>query len=113
MGRLLRPVFVLKQIGSILTNELIEGDYSYAENWNRLIRGYMYSENPELSIYDESYHRDKLIEIKRKHPDYIRFLTDNQSQIEYIDSMETEGFLISKDIYSIDKEYIILKYIRV
>ena len=104
-GRLLRPIFVLKQIGSILTNELIEGDYSYAENWNRLIRGYMYSEDPELSIYDETYHREKLMEIKRKYPDYMTFLRDNQSQIEYIDSMETEGFLISKDIYSIDKEY--------
>ena len=96
-GRLLRPIFVLKKIGSLLTNELIEGDYQYATNWDHLIRGYMYNINPELSIYDETYHKEIFMDIKRKHPDYIDFLRNNQSQIEYIDSMETEGFFIAKD----------------
>jgi len=32
-------------------------------------------------------------------------LMDNQAQIEYIDPLETEGFLIAKSIYSLDKEY--------
>ena len=35
----------------------------------------------------------------------ISYLEDNQSQIEYVDPLETEGFFISKSIYSIDKEY--------
>jgi len=104
-GRLLRPIFVLKKIGSLLTNELIEGDYTYAKNWFSLIRGCMNQINPDLSIYNENYHRDTFNEIKRKYPDYIQYLKENQAQIEYIDSMETEGFLIAKDMYSIDKEY--------
>jgi DNA-directed RNA polymerase II subunit RPB2 len=105
-GRLLRPVFVLKKIGSKYTNELIEGDYSYAKNWTRLIRGYMYDIDPSLSIYDETYYRDELQKIKNKYKtNYIDYLIENQSVIEYIDSMETEGLLIAKDIYSIDKAY--------
>ena len=104
-GRLLRPVFVLKKIGPKYTNELIEGNYTYAENWDKLIRGSMYELNPDLSVYDERYFREELQELKMKNKDYIQYLEDHQSQIEYIDSMESEGLLISKDIYSIDKKY--------
>ena len=105
-GRLLRPVFVLKKIGSKYTNELIEGNYSYAKNWTRLIRGYMYDIDPSLSIYDETYHREELQKIKDKYTNnYIDYLIENQSVIEYIDSMETEGLFIARDIYSIDKKY--------
>ena len=105
-GRLLRPILVLKKIGSLNTNELIEGNYEYASNWNKLIRGsHMYQKNPELSIYDESYFKDELDDIKLKNPDYIQYLEDNQAQIEYIDSIESQNFFISKDIYSIDKDY--------
>ena len=105
-GRLLRPILVLKKIGSLNTNELIEGNYEYASNWNKLIRGsHMYQKNPELSIYDESYFKDELDDIKLKYPDYIQYLEDNQAQIEYIDSIESQNFFISKDIYSIDKDY--------
>ncbi len=105
-GRLLRPIFVLKTIGSKLTNELIEGNYSYASNWNKLIRGtHMYQKYPDLSVYDEKYYKEELDDIKLKYPDYLQYLEDNQSQIEYIDSVESQCFFISKDIYSIDKEY--------
>ena len=105
-GRLLRPVFVLKKIGKNRTNELIEGDYNYASNWNKLIRGnYMYNKYPDLSIYDEKYYKEELKDIKLKNPDYLQYLEDNQSQIEYIDSIESQCFFIACDIYSIDKEY--------
>lgn len=105
-GRLLRPLLVLKKIGLKYTNKLIEGDYSYAKNWTRLIRGHMYDIEPELSIYDERYHRSELMNIKSKYPtSYLDFLEDSQSMIEYIDSMETESLFIAKDIYSIDKKY--------
>ena len=105
-GRLLRPVFVLKQMGSILSNELIEGNFSYMSHWNHLIRGeHIFDLYPELSVYDEMYHRDEFMKIKEKYEDYISYLQDNISQIEYIDPLETEGFFISKSIYSIDKEY--------
>lgn len=105
-GRLLRPVFVLKRMGSIISNELIEGNFSYANHWNHLIRGeHMYKINHEMSVYDEIYHREEFMDIKLKYKDYLSYLEDNQSQIEYIDPLETEGFLISPSIYSIDKEY--------
>ena len=105
-GRLLRPVFVLKQMGSKITNNLIEGDYSYAKNWERLIRGYIYDINPEISIYDETYHRDEYLELKKKYKtNYIDFLVEKQSMIEYIDSLETESLFISRDINTINKGY--------
>jgi len=105
-GRLLRPVFVLRTMGSKRSNNLIEGDFSYMTHWNHLIRGnYMYTIDSEMSVYNELYHRKELNEIKEKYEDYILYLEDNQSQIEYIDPLETEGLFISKDIYSIDKGY--------
>ena len=105
-GRLLRPLLVLKSIGSLKTNELIEGNYEYASNWNKLIRGsHMYKKYPDLSIYDESYFKEELDDIKLKYPDYLQYLEDNQAQIEYIDSIESQNFFISKDIYSINKDY--------
>ena len=105
-GRLLRPIFVLKRMGSIISNELIEGDFNKMTHWNHLIRGeHMFQIDPEMSIYDEKYHRDEFMKIKDTKEDYISYLEDNQSQIEYVDPLETEGFFISKSIYSIDKEY--------
>ena len=105
-GRLLRPVFVLRRMGSIISNPLIEGDFQKMNTWNHLIRGeHMYKIDPKMSVYDESYFREEFMDIKMRYPDYISYLTDNQAQIEYIDPLETEGFFISKSIYSIDKEY--------
>ena len=105
-GRLLRPVLVLQKRGPLISNELIEGNYAYASSWERLIRGkHMYDKYPKFSIYDETYHRDELELIKVSHPNFIEFLENNQSQIEYIDSIETFNLLIAKDIYSIDKDY--------
>ena len=105
-GRLLRPVLVLKKMGSKVSCPLIEGDFSKMSSWNHLIRGeHMYRLDPEMSIYDERYHRDEFMIIKDKHEDYLSYLEDNASQIEYIDPLETEGFLIGKSIYSLDKEY--------
>ena len=105
-GRLLRPLLVLKKVGPGKTNELIDGNYDCASNWNKLIRGsHMYKKYPDLSIYDERYFKEELDDIKLKYPDYIQYLEDNQSQIEYIDSIESLNFFISKDIYSIDKDY--------
>ena len=75
-------------------------------HWNHLIHGeHMFQLDSEMSIYDEKYYRDEFMKIKEKYEDYISYLEDNQSQIEYIDPLETEGFFIAKSIYSIDKEY--------
>lgn len=105
-GRLLRPIFLLRKMGSLLSNPLIEGDYSKMDSWNHLIRGeHMYKLNPEMSIYDETYYREEFMDIKLKYPNYIDYLIDNQSMIEYVDPLESEGLFISKSIHSIDKEY--------
>tara|TARA_B100000900_G_scaffold416092_1_gene449021 strand:- start:413 stop:4141 length:3729 start_codon:yes stop_codon:yes gene_type:complete len=103
-GRLLRPIFVLRKIGPLKTNELIEGNHNWATEWNRLIRGkHMYDKYPEFSIYDDTYHKQELQEIKELHEDYLLYLEDHQSQIEYVDPLETEAFLIGKSIDSLDK----------
>jgi DNA-directed RNA polymerase II subunit RPB2 len=104
-GRLLRPIFTLKTIGPKRTNELIEGDFSLAKSWTRLTRGYIGEKYQDISIYDERYFRGDLQGIKMKHEDYMRWLEDNQSPVEMIDPLETEGFLIGKDMYMLDKMY--------
>ena len=104
LGRLLRPVLVLRK-GEKPTNPLIEGDYSYLKHWQRVIRGYMYTIDPEISIYNESYFRDELQTVKTLNPDFLQFLEDNQAMIEYIDPLESEGVFIGKDMYSLDKPY--------
>jgi DNA-directed RNA polymerase II subunit RPB2 len=102
-GRLLRPCLVLKTIGPKRTNELIEGDFSLALSWRKLTRGYQGENVKDLSIYDERYFKEELDLLKKKHPDYLLFLEDNQSMVELIDPLESEGFFVAKDIYSIDK----------
>ena len=48
-------------MGSKISNNLIEGDFSYLTHWNHLIRGnYMYTIDPEMSVYDELYHQREL-----------------------------------------------------
>ena len=65
----------------------------------------MFKKYPDQSIYDERYFREDLLKVKATHSDFISFLEDHISQIEYIDSMETNNFLIARSIYSIDKDY--------
>ena len=105
-GRLLRPVFLLKRMGSLISNPLLEGDYDKMNTWDHLIKGeHMYRLNQTMDIYDETYHRDEFMDIKLKHPNYIEYLIENQCMIEYIDPLESEGIFIGKSIHSIDKEY--------
>ena len=105
-GRLLRPIFLLQKRGSMISNALIEGDYSKMDNWNHLIHGeHIYKMDPEKSIYDDTYYRDEFMDIKLKYPNYIDYLIQNQCMIEYVDPLETEGIFICKSIHSIDKEY--------
>ena len=105
-GRLLRPVFLLKRMGSLISNPLLEGDYDKMNTWDHLIKGeHMYRLDSKMNIYDETYHRDEFMDIKLKHPNYIEYLIENQSMIEYVDPLESEGIFIGKSIHSIDKEY--------
>ena len=101
-GRLLRPIFVLKEKNGQKINDLINGDYSLMKNWNTCIHGYI----KNTSIYNNNYYKKELNEFKNIHgKNYINKLEEYSAPIEYIDSIESEYSFIAKDIYSIDKNY--------
>jgi len=101
-GRIIRPVLFLKINKDFEKyNEFIDGDYTFLENWNKAIHGYMYKMKPDISVYENEYFGDILNEIKEREDNYIEFLEANASPIEYIDSLETENALIAKDVNSI------------
>jgi DNA-directed RNA polymerase II subunit RPB2 len=100
-GRIVRPVFVLRDD---LSNDLISGSTEKIENWSKCIHGFIYTLYPQISIYDNTYHRDVLNELKGK-KDFMKELEKHQSPIEYIDSLESDYSFIAKDYRSIDKQY--------
>jgi len=104
-GRIIRPIFVLKTDDkNNKINELIQGNYDLLSNWKKAIHGYMYQIDKNISIYSNDYYKDVLDDIKKDNKDFIKFLEDNSAPIEYIDSIESEFTLISKDIYSINNK---------
>jgi DNA-directed RNA polymerase II subunit RPB2 len=106
-GRIIRPVFYLKSDPEgNKYNELISKDYSYIETWSKAIHGLLYNvEGITPSVYDTKYYKEILDNIKNTKDDFMRYLETNAACIEYIDSIESENAFISKDIYSIDKNY--------
>tara|TARA_B100000900_G_scaffold12537_2_gene10096 strand:- start:1630 stop:5388 length:3759 start_codon:yes stop_codon:yes gene_type:complete len=106
-GRIIRPVFYLKSDpDGNKYNELISKDYSYIETWSKAIHGLLYNvEGIRPSVYDTKYYKEILDNIKNTKDDFMRYLETNAACIEYIDSIESENAFISKDIYSIDKNY--------
>ena len=61
------------------------------------------------------YYREEFLEIRKKYADIVDFLEKKQSKLEYIDSIESENFFISKDlfIHVIKKNILIVNYIQV
>ena len=106
-GRIIRPVFYLKSDPEgNKYNELISKDYSYIETWSKAIHGLLYNvEGITPTVYDTKYYKEILDNIKNTKDDFMRYLETNAACIEYIDSIESENAFISKDIYSIDKNY--------
>jgi len=104
-GRIVRPILVLKydKDGKKI-NDLIQGKNELLENWDKLIHGYLYGKE-DVSVYSDDYYKQYLDDIKKKEPNYLEFLQEKASPIEYIDSTESEFLFIAKDIYSIDKDY--------
>ena len=103
-GRIIRPVLFLKTNSDLEKyNEFISGDYDKLENWNKCIHGYIYTINPEVSVYDNTYYKDILLNIKESEDNYLEFLEENASPIEYLDSLETENSFIAKDVNSINE----------
>ena len=95
-GRIIRPVLFLKTNSEYEKhNELIEGNYTSLENWNKCIHGFMYIVDPNVSVYDNTYHKNVIDEIKKVEDNYLEFLELNASPIEYLDSLETENTFIA------------------
>ena len=58
-GRLLRPIFLLQKNGSMISNRLIEGDYSKMNTWNHLIHGeHIYKLDPNCEDCRLSCYKD-------------------------------------------------------
>ena len=102
-GRILRPILVLRNRDGSKSNDLIENDLSSATTWDNLFGGYIFQEKGIVNNKN-IYYRDEFLEIKKKYADTIDFLEKKQGKLEYIDSIESEDFFISKDIYSCDKK---------
>ena len=70
-------------------NELISKDYSYIETWSKAIHGLLYDiEGITPSVYDTKYYKEILNNIKTTKDDFMRYLEEKASCIEYIDSIE-------------------------
>ncbi len=96
-GRIIRPVFRLKENSDgDKYNELINGDYSHITSWKKAIHGYLYELYKDINFSSNSYYKDELANLKKK-TNYIEILEEKASVLEYIDSIETENLLISKD----------------
>ena len=102
-GRIVRPVFSLKDDQS---NALLAGDLTLLSSWKKATHGYMHSiKGDNISITTNDYFKEELNDIKEKNLDFIKFLEENQSVIEYIDPYESNYALIARDYRSIDKAY--------
>ena len=106
-GRMVRPLLIIHyDSDNEPYNNLINSETPNIVNWKQLIHGYMYSINQNITVYDNKYYRNELLQLKEKYgEEYINVLEDNASQIEYIDSIESESSFISKGIYSIIKNH--------
>jgi len=100
-GRIVRPVFVLNKDK---TNNILLGSIETLKNWSQLIHGYIYNLNPDVSPFDNTYYQTELNELKQS-GDFMKVLEENQSSIEYIDSLESNYSFIAKGYQSIDKDY--------
>ena len=100
-GRIVRPVFALK---GDLSNELLSGSTKTMANWSNMIHGYMYTLQPDISPYSNTYYKNELDELK-KGKDFMKELEKYQAPLEYIDSLESDYSFIAKDYKSIDKQY--------
>jgi len=98
-GRIMRPVFYLKTNKDGKYNELIDGKYEYIETWKRAIHGYLYKDT--IDYETSQFFEEELNELKDRvttnQLDLLEELEKYAAPIEYIDSIETEGFLISRD----------------
>jgi DNA-directed RNA polymerase II subunit RPB2 len=98
-GRIMRPVFYLKTNSKGKYNELIDGKYEYIQSWKHAIHGYLLRDTIDFetaSFFEEEFNGFKT-KCQTDGADLYEELEKNASPIEYIDSIETENFLIARD----------------
>jgi len=106
-GRIIRPIFHLKtNKNGEKYNKLIEKDYSLIKSWNHAIHGLLYhNDSVNVDFYTSKYFKEELEKIKSENEDYLGYLEENSAPLEYIDSIESENSLISRDMYDIKSEH--------
>ena len=97
-GRIIRPIFRLRNKNGKKFNSLINKDYTKLRNWKTCIHG-IQSNNPNINYNTPTYFKELLNEIIGNHKDkFLDYLDEMSAPIEYIDSLETEDSLISKSM---------------
>jgi len=106
-GRIIRPIFHLKtNKNGEKYNKLIEKDYSLIESWDKAIHGLLYNyDSVKVDFYTSKYFKEELEKIKSEHEDYLGYLEEVSAPLEYIDSIESENSLISRDMFSIGADH--------
>ena len=77
--------------------------------WNEAILGYMIKKVKTIEDTNTYFQKDYLD--LRKRDDFRDILKTSSAVIEFIDSSESESTYIAKDIYSIDPDHTIQKFI--
>ena len=97
-GRIIRPVFCLRNKKGKKFNSLIFKDYTKLRNWKTCIHGIL-SDNELINYNTSRYFKEILDQIVSEHGDkFMDHLEEHSSPIEYIDSLETENSFISKSM---------------
>ena len=104
-GRIIRPIFYLKDRKGKKYNELISGDTKYIKTWKHAIHGYMFEINEDINFNTSAYFKNELDILKETKDDLLGFLEDKAGVIEYIDSIESENSLIAKDMNTFEDRH--------
>ena len=106
-GRIMRPVYLLKKQTKEPYNELIDGKYEFIETWKRAIHGHLQKDSIgfETSMFFSEELNEFRTRCENESKDFFEELENSAAPIEYIDSIETENFVICHDPKSIDKKH--------
>ena len=104
-GRIIRPIFYLKDKKGKKYNELISGDINYIKTWKHAIHGYMFEVNEDVNFNTSGYFKNELDRLKEEKDDLLGFLEEKAAVIEYIDSIESENSLIAKDMNTFEDRH--------
>ncbi len=104
-GRLIRPLFYVKKDGHIsYENSPFEDTPVKSLTWKQITRGYEFINRKKTETKCKIIKPKKMYNIPEKEPNVDAFLERNSCIIEYIDTEEIEGSLISMN-YSYENKY--------